>query len=250
MGVIVTVETLVLVLVCLLVAGLLRSHAEILRRLEQLSPAAQAPAHGAAPVEAPPAPPRTDATAHDLAGTTLDGDAVKLSVRHAGTDTLLAFMSSGCLTCEGFWQAFRDGRAESLPPGTRLVAVTKDSSHESPSRLRALASPDVPLVMSTAAWDAYGVPVSPYFVYVDGRSGSIQGEGTAERWDQIVSLLRDAVADAVSPTSGGRNGGSEPVPAGRGSAGRVLRADLELRAAGVAEGHPSLYVPGDPGADA
>jgi len=57
MEALVTVETILLILLSLLVAGLLRSHAEILRRLEAPAPAARAEtrrpgtggaAHGAA----------------------------------------------------------------------------------------------------------------------------------------------------------------------------------------------------------
>jgi hypothetical protein len=115
------------------------------------------------------------------------------------------------------------------------VVVTKDTSHESPSRLRELASPGLRVVMSSRAWDDYDVPVSPYFVHVDGRTGEIAGEGAAERWDQIVSLLRDARDDRTAAARRATNG-----------PGRILRADVELRAAEVGRDHPSLYRPDDP----
>jgi hypothetical protein len=104
--------------------------------------------------------------------------------------------------------------------------------------------------------------MTPYFVYVDGASGLIAGEGTAEAWPQVVSLLRDALLDAElaagrdSPPSSGRgsagNGNgvvraapdSSPRPARGG--GRSSRVDEELRAAGIGPGHRSLYGPGDP----
>ena len=75
----------------------------------------------------------------------------------------------------------------------RLVVVTKDPSHESPARLRELAPPGVRVVMSSAAWVDYDVPASPYFVHVDAR-GELAGEGTAQRFDQVLSLLADAVS--------------------------------------------------------
>ena len=49
--------------------------------------------------------------------------------------------------------------------------------------------------MSSAAWEAYHVQGSPYFIHV-GEDGRVAGEGTATAWDQVRSLLRDAAADA------------------------------------------------------
>jgi hypothetical protein len=245
-AILVTVETIALVLLALLVAGLLRSHAEILRRL---GPPEEAPP--SATIDPMALPDRDAAPASDIAGTTLSGEQVKLTVAGSGTSSLIAFLSSGCSTCGAFWEAFRDGVAGTLPAGTRLIVVTRDTSHESPSTLRELAPADVPVVMSSPAWDAYAIPLTPYFVYVDGPSGQIAGEGTAEAWPQVGSLLRDALADAAgaierngssqkgSPTG---NGGS----AGNGGAARSNRVDEELNAAGIGPAHPSLYGAGDP----
>jgi hypothetical protein len=136
-----------------------------------------------------------------------------------------------------------------VPGDARLILVTRDSSHESPSKLRELAPPDLPLVMSSPAWSDYDVPLTPYFVFVDGATGRVAGEGAAEAWPQIVSLVRDALADADSAGDLLQGGA---VPAGSASNGtngksRLGRADDELRAAGIGPGHPSLYGPGDPG---
>ena len=46
--------------------------------------------------------------------------------------TLLAFLSSGCATCAGFWKAFRQPDHLGLPAGTRLVVVTKGPEMEIP----------------------------------------------------------------------------------------------------------------------
>jgi hypothetical protein len=216
MTAVVTVETLLLALLVLLVGGLLRSHAEILRRLDELQPAGSATA----------APARASTASHDISGVTLAGDALHLGVTRPGSPSLLAFLTSGCTTCQGFWEAFADPRTR-LPAGVGLVVVTKDPSHESPVRLRDLAPPGVPVVMSSAAWLDYDVPASPYFVHVDGR-GELAGEGTAQRFDQVISLLTDAVDDAADPD-------------GHGSAERALRAERELEAAGIGPDHPSLY---------
>jgi hypothetical protein len=221
MTVLVACETVLLVLLVLLVAGLLRSHAEILRRLgppqdrELPEPARRAAARAA----------------HDLAGLTPQHDALKVGLGDGSPPTLVAFLTSGCTACERFWQDLRaDRRPPELPSAVRVVAVTKDSSHESPARLRGLAPPTVPVVMSSAAWRDYGVPAAPYFVYVDG--GRVHGEGSASTWQQIASLLRDAIEDHAGASGGER---------------RTVDVDRALSAAGIGPGHPSLYPGG--GAD-
>jgi len=220
-------ETLLLVLLLVLVASLLRSHAEILRRL--------GPPEAEDVVAASIAGPGLragDRPSTDIAGTTLEGDAVKIAVGPASPPTLLAFLTSGCTSCQGFWEAFGSSRRESLLPGVRLVAVAKDGSHESPARLRELRPDGVPVVLSRKAWEAYNVPAAPYFVYVE--DGRVAGEGAATGWDQLASLLRDALEDARLAASGG--GGDE----------RAARMDRALTAAGIGPGHPSLYPGGRP----
>lgn len=248
MTALVVVETVLLALVVLLIAGLLRSHAELLRRLDELGrerPTQQANRTNGA-MEPPPAPDRSaGGPAPDVVGSTLDGDAVKIAVAGGGRDTLVAFLSSGCLTCQGFWDALAPERRGDVPGDPRIVVVTKDRSQESPSRLQELAPTDIPVVMSSAAWDAYDVPVSPYFVYVDGGTGAVEGEGAAERWDQIVSLLRDAREERAAAARSSAKGNDREVSA-NGGRGRILRADLELRAADIGPDHPSLYAPDDP----
>jgi len=215
--VLVACETVLLVLLILLVAGLLRSHAEILRRLGP--PRADEPAL--------PEPVRRAGVreARDLAGVTPGRDALKFGLGEGAPATLIAFLTSGCTACERFWA---DLGAETGPPAlpadVRVVAVTKDPSHESLSRLRSLAPASVPVVMSSSAWQDYGVPAAPYFVYV--QAGRVHGEGSASSWQQIVSMLRDAIEDhAVA-------GGGEQ---------RAADIDHVLASAGIGPGHPSLY---------
>jgi hypothetical protein len=233
MTVLVATETLLLVLLAILVVGLLRSHAEILRRL---GPPEGARAADGTAVAGEAASPRAPAPAADIAGTTLDGAPVQVGVRPGGPSTLLAFLSSGCLACRTFWESLGSD-APAVPGGARLVAITKDRDLESPARLRELAPAKVPLVMSSAAWRDYGVPTSPYFVYIDGRSGEVQGEGAASGWGQVASLLRDALDDAASAERA----------SGRGASGaeRLSRVDRELAEAGIGPGHESLYPSGD-----
>src|SRR2546423_193916 len=150
---VVAVEPVLLALLLLLVAGLLRSHAEILRRL---GPPDESRSSGGD--SALPEPPAV-VTAHapsDISGTTLEGDAVKVSLGAASPPTLVAFLTSGCAVCGNFWDDMRRGRqAQFLRSDLRLIVVTKDTSHESPSRLEALRPGDVPGLMSSAAREAH-----------------------------------------------------------------------------------------------
>src|SRR5436305_5470856 len=104
MTVLVACETLLLVLLVLLVAGLLRSHAEILRRL---GPPEDDSPDGDRRLPSPER--RAGGEAHELAGMTLGGDAVKVAFGPSSPPTLLAFLSSGCGVCEGFWRDLRAG---------------------------------------------------------------------------------------------------------------------------------------------
>src|SRR5262245_43789583 len=137
MTILVATETLLLVLLALLVVGLLRSHAEILRRL--------GPPQGEGSQPPTVQAPRRDGTrAPDITGTTLDGATVQLGMGEGRRSTLLAFLSSGCLTCERFWSSLAAGEIPAMPGDVRVVAITKDRSQESPSRLRELAGDRVP----------------------------------------------------------------------------------------------------------
>ncbi len=213
---IVVLQGVVIALLGVLVAGLLRSHAEILRRLHDLGIGLDEPGPAPGPSALPT--PTLMQGAHDVAGVTVDDEAVAIGVVGAAQDTLLAFLSSGCTTCE---RLFRDEPV--LPARTRLVVVAKGPDEESTSALRALASPDLTVVMSSQAWLDYGVPHSPYFVLVDGPRGRVRGEGAATSWRQVAGLITQALADA---TDGAR---------------RESRADAELLAAGITPGHESLY---------
>jgi hypothetical protein len=175
----VSVETVLLVLLVVLVAALLRSHAEILRRLGP---------EGDPGVPAPPERIRTDTAAPELAGVTPTGDAVKLAFR--GTPTLLAFLSSGCTSCGAFWEKLGDSRPA---PELRTVIVTRGTDREQVAKLRRLAPDDVPVVMSSQAWRDYAVPGTPYFVLVE--DSAIRGEGVATTWSALASLVGDAIED-------------------------------------------------------
>ena len=78
-----------------------------------------------------------------------------------------------------------------MPGGARLVAVTQGPEQESVSRLRQLAGPRLEVVRSSGAWTDYGVPGSPYFVYVE--DGVVTGEGSSTTWAQVRDLMGQAV---------------------------------------------------------
>lgn len=230
----VVVDTCFVALLAVLVVGLLRSHADILRALHSLGAGVGDPAavpvtttlktagSGAArPVTIGPAlPPERDATSvHDVGGVTPAGDAVSLGV--SSTTTLLVFLTSGCSTCAEIWRELQSGWN-----GLRVVVVTKGPEFESPAEVAAKAPTGTIVVMSTEAWSDYEVPGSPFFVLVDG--GRRAGEGVAANLAQVAALVSRARTDE----SGDRH---LDGPA------REARNDAVLLAAGIHPGHASLY---------
>jgi hypothetical protein len=231
------VQVAAIALLGLLVIGLLKSHAEILRQLHELGAGRVEDNGHAVPVDLALGGPTSGAAAHDVAGRTPAGEAVVVAVRGVAHDTLLAFLSSGCLTCAGFWEALGAGGDLGLPAHLRVVAVTKDPGEESESVIRGLAAGQT-VVMSTQAWFDYEVPGSPYFVHVNATTGRVAGEGTASTWEQVVSLVSRAAADARRP----RVGAKVEAESGHGD-----HIDQELTAAGILPGDPSLYPTAPPG---
>ena len=197
------VEAVALVLLGALVVGLLRSHAEILRALHRLGVnVGDGVEPGGLRAEIGVARRATSEVAFDMVGTTPGGDDLAVGVVGAPHDTLVAFLSSGCTTCHAFWDAFGDPATFSLPEQTRLVIATQGPERESPAKLLALSPRDVPVVMSTAAWEDYGVPGAPYFIHVHGASGRVLGEGAATTWAHVASLLQQAVDDGPVSAAG------------------------------------------------
>ena len=212
-------------LLSVLVAGLLRSHAEILKALHELGAGleldrAEGPA-GPQVAEGVAAPRRSNdlPVPSTLTGTTLDDETLALSL---DGDVLLAFLSSSCTTCQAFWTAFA-GPVDDVPGGARLLVVTRDLDEESESALRTRRPGVVPLVHSTQAWESFDVPGSPYFVLVSG--GRVVGEGSGASWPQVADLLGQARRDGRSRRRGPTN---------------EQRDEAALLAAGIAPGHESL----------
>lgn len=252
-------------LLSVLVVGLLRSHADILRALHSLGAGIGDPSDHAASgrqageelrsapvVLGPRLPPERDSgTISDIEGTTPDGDALAISVTGADHLTLLVFLTSGCSSCAAFWKAFEAPDELGLPAGLRPVIVTKGPELERPVQLQA-RNVAVPVVMSTAAWESYEVPGSPFFVLADGPGARRIGEGTAGRLEQVVSMIEQAIEELGGSAPGSASGSLSRAAARRGAARlsfdltdreRERRNDRELLAAGIYPGHESLYRP-------
>ena len=244
MTVVVVLLAIAVGVLALLVFGLLRTHAEILRALNRAgislddeeavdspSPVAPDPAGNGAGTGPP--------GAVDLVGTVPAGGPTKIAVTGVEHSTLLAFLSGGCRTCEQFWEAFAMPDLELPGRDTRLVVVGQDPAHDSESVMADLVPAGVKAVLSSAAWEDYDVPGSPYFVLVDGSEGRVVGAGSALRWEQLQDLLQQALDDAGLADRSGLHGPGAPVS--RSGRSRAERADEALRSAGIAPGHPSLY---------
>ena len=241
----VVVLTFVVLLLGVLVAGLLRSHADILRSLHELGVGVGDPAgtseRSAARNSAPPVPAWSQTStalspAPTVVGVTPSGDARAVAVDNSDEFTLLAFLSSGCATCAAFWEALQAPESLDLPQGTRVAIVTKGPDREIPSEVAALATGRVPVVMSTEAWLEYEVPGSPFFVLVDGASGAAVGQGVAPRVEQLLDLIRRAEHDR-----GKQHRTRRRPSARRNGPEREADADEVLQNAGIRPGDPSLY---------
>lgn len=242
------VETVILAVLCVLVAGLLRGYAAVLRRLHQLDGGAAAqsgppPFRTVSTIPEPPAAnaPRIEgraewAESHDLDGVSLHGEIV--SVRTVGVehDTILAFLSSNCEGCTGFWQELGEPGSWTTPQGSRLLVVTKGPEDESPSVLSQLCPDGVDLVMSSQAWADFEVPGSPYVVVADGRTGRVKGEGSGSSFSQVGGLIRQSVEDS-----------RHPALARKPDADRRRERDVDriLLSAGIGPQDPSLYASAD-----
>lgn len=260
MSAVILLLAIVVGLLALLVVGLLRSHAEILRALHDagisLDPDREhrsgahdhdgARSRSATPTFTSDTPPTirtadgvpepagaSGRRATDIAGLTPSGGTRTVAVTSSDQATLLAFLTTGCATCADFWGAFAEG--VELPADTRLVVVTKGPEQESPADVAAMAAPHVLTIQSTEAWDDYAIPVAPYFALVDGRRGVVVGEGAAASWSRVRNLLDRALADA------GYGGGQvrrRDLLLGK---SRTERVDRDLARAGLVPGDPRLF---------
>ncbi|MTV27463.1 hypothetical protein FTX61_18890 [Nitriliruptoraceae bacterium ZYF776] len=248
MTALVVVLTVVVALQLVLLVGLLRSHAEVLRRLHELGA-------GVDPDAAPraaddpgfPVPDPTQASlqaqlgplaakegrrASDVSGISPRGEVLGLRVADVGHDTLLVFLSTTCATCRSYWPALEEPEA---PAGTRVVIVTREEPDEDMQAVTEVAPPGATVIMSSTAWEDHEVPGSPYVVHVDGSTGRVRGEGTAATWPAVRKLLLRS----------GTTGDASPRAKAAADARRERDADRHLLAAGITPGDPSLYQSAD-----
>ena len=142
MTVLVVLETILLVVLTVLVAGLLRAYATVLRRLHALDGGAAAPSgpqnFALDPLARAGRRVESWTEGHDLAGSPSRGEVASTRVVGVEHDTVLLFLSSGCASCEVFWDEL--ARPVALPADTRLVIVAQGDEVESRAALAALAA--------------------------------------------------------------------------------------------------------------
>jgi hypothetical protein len=227
------VETVLLAVLTVLVAGLLRAYGTVLRRLHQLDGGERVePPPGARTFGLQPVASANFGPAHDVAGASLNGEVVATRVVGVEHDTVLLFLSSGCASCATFWAELAE--PVPLPPHTRLLVVAQDAPADDPAELAELAAPGVDVLLSSEAWRDYEVPGSPHVVFVDGASGEVRGEGTGQSLRQVAQMLARATGDAAFLT------GTRAQKPSR-DAEQEAAVDRELLAAGILPGDPRLY---------
>jgi len=177
----------------------------------------------------------TGRAAFDIAGHDLSGQPRTAAVVDVEHFTLLAFLSSGCSTCGRFWSQLSRGEQPDLGLDTRLLVLAKGEDEESMTALREVAT-GVDVLLSTEAWRHYEVPGTPFFILVDGRSGTVRGEGTAMGWDEVRNLVALGRGDA-SIVTGVSTAAMKPTS----DAEREAIIDQILMDAGVFPGDASLY---------
>jgi hypothetical protein len=251
MTIVVGALVIVVVLLSVLVAGLLRSHATILRRLHELGAGTHDERTGLDPgaPRAEPIAPRTDGSVPaprtdlpngrlgaDIIGVGPRGEAIATRLLQVDHDTVVVFLSSSCTTCAAFWSDLADPR---LPAGNRLLIVTRGPQEELPSAVLESAPADATVVLSSEAFEAFEVPGTPFVALVDGPSGRIVGEGTAASWEQVLALFLRAGGD-----DGFR---AADAPGGKAGADRRREQELDrlLLDAGIEPGDASLYAAPD-----
>lgn len=239
-------EAAAIVVLGLFVVALAHSYAGLAARLEQRgAEGARDPSEGRPPRARARSIGEQSSKALHIVGVSPSGDDVALPIAGVVQDTLLAFLSSTCRSCEHLWRELQDGPQGLLPDAMRLVIVPKGPDRESPSAIASLAPPGCDVVMSSAAWSDFDIPGSPYFVLVEGGSGEVAGEGTGLSWSQVVELMGVSSGDAAI-TDAERRTTRKP----RRDRQHEEEIDRLLMDAGILPGDPSLYPAVGDGADA
>lgn len=215
----------------LLVVGLLRSHADILRRLESLGAGLEVPQeHNHGSQITLTRKENTPLRERSIGGVTPDGEPVVLSLGSGADPTLVAFLSTTCSTCTPFWEGLQSSLMHFGGHRHRVVIVTLGESEESPTRAQSLAQPEVDVVMSSAGWTDFEVPGAPYFVLLEAGTGRVVGEGSAMTFESLEEFLTDATNDQNWDLQASQTPHTEED-----------RIDADLRRAGILPGDPRLY---------
>ena len=225
--------TVTVLLLGLLVVGLLRTQAEILRRLDSLGVRLDSD-DASAPLTLGPTV-RNRSAKTDLTGVTPFGDPTVVSLGVGEDPVLLAFLSTTCTSCTEFWDGLDSDSMVLHNARYRVVPVTLGPDEESPSRAQKLANPGVEVLMSSDAWAAFDVPGAPYFAVVDPEAGTVIGEGSASSMDSLVTFLGDAAGDRRWDREHKLNAPD------RTDADREKMIDEELKRAGLYPGDPRLH---------
>ena len=237
MTIVVAVLGVLLAIALLFIVALLRSHAEILRRLAAIEAAFDGDVWQQRPRAARALEDgrrgrrwreRPGGMATDIGGQTLAGDPVRVSFGRrvaAHAAGLHGHRLPGLRPAVGrvARRSSPDtgGRAAARRhKGTRSASAWRDCSNSPPAEAN--------LVMSTRAWSDFGVTSTPHFVLV--RGGEIAGRGSATSWAQITTFLTDAEDDDRIYSARALD-----------TNGRAGRAERALADAGIGPDHPSLY---------
>lgn len=221
----------IIILLGTLVIGLLRSHAEILRKLEMLGVGEHRTTDHSHAIELTAKPSSSPTGPHDIAGITPDGEPVVVSPTAGGDPTLLAFLSTSCSSCTPFWERLDSDLRYFGGHRYRVLIITRGESEESPSRAESLAASHASVVMSSSAWDDYEVPGAPFFAVIDPDAGVIVGEGSSGTFEALEQFLIDAGNDADWDRRQGRATDAQQED----------RVDADLRNAGILPGDHRLY---------
>jgi hypothetical protein len=209
-----------------LVVGLLRSHAEILRKLDSLGAAVgDDPGHAHDNQLTRVETRSTGST--DIVGVTPDGESVAVSLATGEDPTLVAFLSTSCSSCTEFWENLDASTRYFGGHRHRVLLVTLGADEESPTRAQSLRRGQADVVMSSEAWQQFEVPGAPYFIVVDSASGVV-GEGSAQTFPALEEFLSDSSNDAKWDERQVRDDEDD-------------RIDRDLRAAGIDPGDQRLY---------
>ncbi len=131
----------------------------------------------------------------DIAGVDPTGRPHSMEIVRSADPVLLLFLSSTCLGCRDFWDGIDELRA--ALPQVRVVVVTRGPGDEDPGAVAVLApaagtGTSAEVVMSSAAYVAYGVAGPPFFVLTLGAE--VPTEGVAWGVSETAEVVRRALA--------------------------------------------------------